>query len=155
MRNNRSMDNAIIIGDKIKNKRLELNLRMEDVSNECDITRATLWSIERGTGSASLNTVLKVMDFLGLSIEVTNVTNRNDDRERATRINTIKDKKANRFIVMCIEQYASSENKSGKEVYKELKEQGVMKLLNSDYEDLHGMSTEYLNDYLKSISEGQ
>ena len=61
------------------------------------------------------------------------------------------DKKINRFIIMCVEQYSSSVNKSSSEIYREMREKGIIDELTSDYEDLHGMSTMYLNDFIGSL----
>ena len=44
------MERKFEIGRKIKNKRLELNLRMDDVAKRVGITRSTLWSVENGSG---------------------------------------------------------------------------------------------------------
>ena len=49
---------------------------------------------------------------------------------------------------MCVEQYAHSMNRSSEEVYKEMSKKSIIKEMTDDYEDLHGMSTEYLNDYI-------
>ena len=59
-----------------------------------------------------------------------------------------KEKLINRFVILCIQQYALSIHKSGSEVYKQMLDKGIVKELEDDYEDLHGMSTLYLNDYI-------
>ena len=141
-----------VLGKLIREKRLSLNLRMEDVAKKAGITRATLWSIEKGNGSFSANSLFKVMNLLGLTINVNEAVFDNG-RDRATRINTLLDKKINRFIVMCVEQYAGSVNESSASVYKKMLKKGVIRDLTDDYEDLHGMSTMYLNDYIKSLLE--
>lgn len=144
------MENAVKLGNTIKRKRLFLNLRMDDVASRVNITRATLWSIEKGEGNCSLNTLLKVLDVLGLSLELNSDTSKTK-RNRATRINTLLDKKINRFIIMCVEQYSKSINEASGVVYKRMSERGVIDDLTNDYEDLHGMSTIYLNDYIDSF----
>lgn len=135
------------IGKQIRNKRLSLNLRMEDISKDVGISRASLSSIENGSGNPSFSTVLKICDVLGLSIDVSDVTY-DQSRKRATRIIRALDKKINRFVIFTVEQYASSKNKSSHAVYNELKEKGLIEILVNDYEDMHGMSTIYLNDYI-------
>ena len=61
----------------------------------------------------------------------------------------------NRFIIMCIEQYALHINKSSKESYVLLENNSILSELENYYEDLHGMSTEWLNDYFdKHIENG-
>lgn len=58
-----------------------------------------------------------------------------------------KKKDINRFIVFCIEQYASFSNRSSAETYRLLFDSGLIKLLKDDYMDLHGMSFTYLNSF--------
>lgn len=145
------MEKLLFLGNAIKEKRLALNIRMDDLAKNANITRATLWSIEKGSSNCSIGTVFKLMDVLGLNFSLVNQENDNNLRNRATRINTALDKKINRFVIMCVEQYALSKNKSSGEAYKEMLKSGVVKELENDYEDLHGMSTPYLNDYIESL----
>lgn len=147
------MEKLTEIGRVIKNKRLSLNLRMEDVARECQITRATLSSIENGTGNPSIVVVLKLFDVLGLFFDIEDESL--SGRNRATRINLANDKKINRFVIMCIEQYAYSRNLSSQEAYEKMSRSGVIDDLTNDYEDLHGFSFEYLNDYIGAIVEGE
>jgi len=57
------------------------------------------------------------------------------------------------FITFCIEFYSNHIEKTSDEVYKLFEEEGLLKLLDTDYEDLHGMWMEYLmtffDEYLK------
>ena len=145
------MEKLLFLGNAIKEKRPVLNIRMDDLARKANITRATLWSIEKGTSNCSIGTVFKLMDVLGLDFNLVNQENDNNVRNRATRINTVLDKKINRFVIMCVEQYALSKNKSSSETYKKMLKSGVVKELENDYEDLHGMSTPYLNDYIESL----
>ncbi|MCR4661853.1 MAG: helix-turn-helix domain-containing protein [Clostridia bacterium] len=150
------MEKKYKIGKKIKEKRLELNLRMDDVAKEIGITRATLWSIENGDGNYTIDTFLKLLDLLNINLDIDTKDNKND-RRRATRANTILDKKINRFIVMCVEQYASYVNQGSSVVYKKLNDLGIIKELKDDYEDMHGMSVYLLNEYIdkRIIGEGK
>lgn len=56
------------------------------------------------------------------------------------------------FKVFCIEYYSNHIGKPSNEVYTLFGNEGLIDLLESDYEDLHGMSIEYLmwffDDYL-------
>ena len=56
------------------------------------------------------------------------------------------------FKAFCIEYYSEHIGKPGNEVYTIFKKEGLLDLLDSDYEDLHGMGMEYLmqffDDYL-------
>lgn len=64
---------------------------------------------------------------------------------------SLLDKEKNRFIIMCVEQYANRVNKPGAVVYKKMKDSGLIDELTNDYEDLHGMSFTYLNDYIGAL----
>ena len=142
------MKEMLIIGNKIKNKRLLLNMRMDDLANKVGVTRATISSIENGKSNCSVMTLLKIMNTLDLSFSIDNYRICENKRSRATRTNTKQDKRINRFVVMCVEQYANSIDESSGVVYKKMREEGVIDELVSDYEDLHGMSTLYLNNYI-------
>ncbi|MFR5102687.1 MAG: DUF3791 domain-containing protein [Christensenellaceae bacterium] len=48
------------------------------------------------------------------------------------------------FISFCVEYYAEHIHKPSDEVYELFKREKLLELLDSDYEDLHGMSMEYL-----------
>lgn len=143
--------NNIDIGKVVKDKRLSLNMRMDDLANKAGITRQTVSSIENGANSYSFSSLLKVLDILDLSLSINNSENTNKNRDRATRINTKLDKKINRFLVMTIEQYAESINSPSSDVYARMKKNNLINLIKDDYEDLHGMSTVYLNDYVGAL----
>ncbi len=51
------------------------------------------------------------------------------------------------FKAFCIEYYAEHINKTGKEVYEIFKKEKLLQLLDSDYQDLHGMGLEYLMQF--------
>ncbi len=48
------------------------------------------------------------------------------------------------FKAFCIEFYANHTGKTGPEIYKEFERSGLLKELEDDYEDLHGMGMEAL-----------
>ncbi len=146
------MESKFEIGENIKNKRLQLNLRMDDVAKEVGITRSTLWSIENGNGNYTIDTLLRLLNLLNMSIDID--AQEQGARRRATRINSILDKKINRFIVMCVEQYASSVNQSSGTIYDKLNKAGVIDELKDDYEDMHGMSTYSINEYIRRRLSG-
>ena len=56
----------------------------------------------------------------------------------------------NRFIIMCVEQYAKSISFDSKTIYQHLNDSGIIKELIDDYEDMHGMSTYSLNEYIRA-----
>ncbi|MBQ3729784.1 MAG: DUF3791 domain-containing protein [Spirochaetales bacterium] len=148
------MEQLFWLGKMIKEKRLAQNLRMDDVARKAGISRVTLWSIEKGEGNCSLSSLLRVMDVLGLRMIVENQSSLENEMARATRANTVLSKKINRFIIMCVEQYALFSGSRGDVIYKEMERKGILDELESDYEDLHGMSAVYLNDYLKARMGG-
>ena len=147
------MNQLALLGKTIREKRLSMNLRMEDVAKRANITRATLSAMEKGTGNCSALSIVKVLSVLGLSINIDNDLKK-QTRSRATRINSAIDKKINRFVIMCVEQYASFSKKSSQFVYNKMLKCGVIDELTNDYEDLHGMSTVYLNDYIHHLLKG-
>ena len=140
------MENKFEIGEKLKSKRLQLNLRMDDVAKKVGITRSTLWSIENGSGNYTIDTLLKLLNLLSMSIDIDK--EEQNARKRATRTNSVVDKKIKRFIIMCIEQYAASVNQGSGVIYNKLNKAGVINELKNDYEDMHEMSTYSLNEYI-------
>jgi len=48
------------------------------------------------------------------------------------------------FKAFCIEFYSHHVQKSSDELYEIFEREGILELLDSDYEDLHGMSMEYM-----------
>ena len=126
---------------------------MDDVAKEVGITRSTLWAIENGNGNYTIDTLFRLLSFLNMSIDIN--TQEQATRKRATRTNSALDKKINRFIVMCVEQYSSSVNQSSGTIYAELNKVGIIDELIDDYEDMHGMSTYSINEYInKRLSGG-
>ena len=149
------MEKLVIIGQKIRSQRLKLNLRIEDVARKTNISRATLGAIENGKSNCSIKTLFVIFDFLGLDLNLSPKQDLADtSRRRAQRLNTKYQKDINRFIVMCVEQYANYMGYSSSKTYQLIKSSGVIDDLINDYEDLHGMSTEYLNDYISSFIDG-
>ena len=144
--------NSKTIGNVIKEKRLSLNMRMDDLARKAGITRQTLGSIENGLDNYSFSSLLKVINVLGISLTIESIDGKSS-RKRATRINKKIDKTINRFLVACIEQYAESINQPSYIVYQQMKQNGVIDYLKSDYEDMHGMSTEYINDFISGMLE--
>lgn len=145
------MENIVILGKTIRQKRLSMNITMDQLAKQVGISRATLSSIENGTGNYSVQTLLMILDALDLSFDFTNKLFKEVSKTRATRLNKLQDKKVNRFVVMCVEQFASYMDMNSRETYSLLKKNGVIKELIYDYEDLHGMSTTYLNEYISSF----
>lgn len=142
------MESKDVIGKTVRDKRIYLNLTMDQVAAKANITRATLLSIENGTGNYSIDALLKVMECLSLVFLIKGAMPLELSSKRAKRINTALDKKINRFIIFCLEQYCASSKKSSDIIYNEASKKGVIKLLSDQYDLLHGMSTTYLNDLI-------
>jgi len=51
------------------------------------------------------------------------------------------------FITYCIEHYADHVARPSYAVYAEFKASGLLHLLRTDYDDLHGMGKEYLMQF--------
>ncbi|MGN1317535.1 MAG: DUF3791 domain-containing protein [Lachnospirales bacterium] len=51
------------------------------------------------------------------------------------------------FDTFCIEHYSYHINTPSNEVYNIFKNSGLLNVLETDYEDLHGMSMEYLMQF--------
>lgn len=52
------------------------------------------------------------------------------------------------FKTFCIEHYSHHIRKPSNEVYSLFEKEGVLELLTTDYEDLHGMGMEYLMQFI-------
>ncbi|SES22882.1 helix-turn-helix domain-containing protein [Corynebacterium cystitidis] len=64
-------DVAVNVGKIIYKTRKTYNLTQVQLSELAGLSDKTVRDIEHGTGSPSLNSVLTVLDVLGLSFEVT------------------------------------------------------------------------------------
>lgn len=58
------------------------------------------------------------------------------------------------FKTFCIELYAEHIGKDSTNVYAMFKQGGLLDLLDDDYEDLHGMSMEYLMQFFDQYFAG-
>ena len=59
------------------------------------------------------------------------------------------------FKTFCIEHYAAHINVSSEKVYELFKNEKLLDLLDSDYEDLHGMGMEYLMNFFDDYLGGK
>ena len=59
------------------------------------------------------------------------------------------------FKTFCIEHYAAHINVSSEKVYELFKNEKLLDLLDSDYEDLHGMGMEYLMNFFDEYLGGK
>ena len=59
------------------------------------------------------------------------------------------------FIAFCVEHYAEYTHKTGPEIYKLFNIEGLLNMLKTDYEDLHGMGLEYLMQFFDEYLGGK
>ncbi|MCL2844607.1 MAG: DUF3791 domain-containing protein [Chitinivibrionia bacterium] len=57
------------------------------------------------------------------------------------------------FNLFCIEKYADKKNMPSNEVYKLFENNGILQMLNEDYEILHGYGFEYITNDIEKILE--
>lgn len=145
------MENKVLIGEAVKNKRIALNLTSEQLAIASGLSRSTLYSIEAGSGNYSIDALLKVFEILSLNIKLLGCVKPKISKARAKRINTKLDIKINRFVIMCVEQYCAYKEKSSDELYPLLEKKGIIAELEDDYEFLHTLSTEWINDYIDAM----
>ena len=58
-----------LVGQKIKEKRLQKNLTREQLAELCDLSASYIAHIERGTKSLSLETAVKICSVLDVSLD--------------------------------------------------------------------------------------
>ncbi len=58
------------LGQKIAQRRRELKISQETVLDYADISIATLSNLEQGKGNQTIKTLTKVLDYLGLELDV-------------------------------------------------------------------------------------
>jgi transcriptional regulator with XRE-family HTH domain len=59
-----------VIGKKIKRKRMEAGLTQEKLAEICNISTSYLGHIERGSRRLSIETAVKIADFLNISLDI-------------------------------------------------------------------------------------
>lgn len=142
------------LGKQIREVRLMKNFSMEEIAQKANITRATLAEIENGNPRCAIGSYINVMSILEIDLLLSSKT-KSKKRKRATRKILKSDKKINHWVVFTIELYAQHIDKSSDTVYKKLEKTGLIDMLYKDYEDLHGMSPEYINDFLDGCLKGE
>lgn len=61
----------VLIGEQLRNRRLELGYSMEEVGNYLKVSKVTILNYEKGISSMNISTIIKVCGFLRLDyIEV-------------------------------------------------------------------------------------
>lgn len=63
--------NNITLGNIIRDRRKSLNINQPTLASLAGVGLNTLVAIERGNGNPKLNTVMMILDTLGLQINIT------------------------------------------------------------------------------------
>ena len=65
-------DNQILkeIGQKIKDRRNALKINQQTLADLSDVSLNTVVAIERGSGNPSLGTLLRIINTLGLKVQI-------------------------------------------------------------------------------------
>lgn len=140
-------------GNVIREKRLADNISTIALSNSVKISRATLSAVENGNGNVSFDTYLNLAEALCINVRFECTQLNSPNRARSPKRITKEKTKRNQFEIFCIENYASHVGVSSSIVYSLFKNEGLLNLLRTDFEDLHGMGTEYLMQFFDSYLE--
>ena len=91
------------IGKRIKQKRKELNLTQEKLSEMLEISPTYISEIERGTGISSLATITKIANVLNLDLDylILGISNTNIDKTFSNLLERIPKKDQKLFISLC------------------------------------------------------
>jgi DNA-binding XRE family transcriptional regulator len=60
----------IILGNTLKQRRDLLHISQEELSQLSEVGIKTIYAIEQGKGNPSLETLLKIMEVVGLELEL-------------------------------------------------------------------------------------
>ena len=60
------------LGKQIRDRRNYLNITQVDLAEIAGVSLRSLIDIEQGKGNPSLNQLMKILDVLGMKIEITN-----------------------------------------------------------------------------------
>ena len=91
------------IEKRIKQKRKELNLTQEKLSEILEISPTYISEIERGTGISSLATITKIANVLNLDLDylILGISNTNIDKTFSNLLERIPKKDQKLFISLC------------------------------------------------------
>ena len=91
------------MGKRIKQKRKELNLTQEKLSEILEISPTYISEIERGTGISSLATITKIANVLNLDLDylILGLSNTNIDKTFSNLLERIPKKDQKLFISLC------------------------------------------------------
>jgi y4mF family transcriptional regulator len=60
------------LGRQIRDRRNYLNITQADLAEIASVSLRSLIDIEQGKGNPSLNQLMKILDVLGMKVEITN-----------------------------------------------------------------------------------
>lgn len=63
--------NLVQVGETIRQRRQRLNIRQNDLADLAEVGLRTLIAIENGAGNPSFETLTKIVDVLGLELNLT------------------------------------------------------------------------------------
>lgn len=91
------------IGKRIQNKRKELKITQEKLSEIIDVSPSYISEIERGSSICSLSTIVNIAKILDLSLDylVFGITEKNVGGVFTNILNTIPVKNRNLYISLC------------------------------------------------------
>ncbi len=61
---------SLLLGQAIRSKRTQSQLRLEDAAALCQVSKQTLMNIEHGKGTSQMNLVLKICAGLGIQLHI-------------------------------------------------------------------------------------
>lgn len=78
MPNLNALFSTSMLGDAIKSKRTTQGWKQDDLAAQANLTKKTIIKMEKGDTSVTFTHVLRVMDILGLSFKVLDLTARDE-----------------------------------------------------------------------------
>ncbi|WED24004.1 helix-turn-helix domain-containing protein [Vibrio sp. JC009] len=63
-----------VLGNAIRSKRTERGWRIDDLALKADLSRRTVMKIEKGDSNVTFSNVILLMDMLGLSLRLINLS---------------------------------------------------------------------------------
>lgn len=95
--------NYVEIGKRMKNKRVELKLTQEKLSELIDVSPSYVSEIERGTSICSLSTITKIASVLALNLDylVLGINLSNVDTTFGELLNSIPEEHRNLYLDLC------------------------------------------------------
>lgn len=69
-----------LLGDIIRARRTQSQLRLEDAASLCGVAKQTFMQIEKGHPTSQLNSILKICNGLGLKLRILPWTQEGEDQ---------------------------------------------------------------------------